>query len=371
MSLMSSQAPNRQYSLRPADERYASLGAMIAAAEADKNHSAERNYNAKDLQVVADNDGGLMLASPKGPAIMSHWAFGQLCRTVGAPAGYLRELPTTIAADALNYGLSDVAAGTSLVLLAQAPNGKPFPQVRACTSDSYARVWDVDLYSRIAAVMRVDDEPNADGWQLPMTWEGTRAGAYRGDRDSFLVLVNGGSIVTDPSARQGEGTMYRGLLVRNSEVGAAGVTLEQILLRAICGNHLLWGAVMDKAFRRRHVGSKVLTDVVREIHDVAFRWTSASSARDQAIIDGLIKYELAHTKEAVLDELKAIGATKEQALEMYTACEQHENVSPRSFWGLAQGLTRVSQETLYQDERYQLDRLAIEIMKRGAARVAA
>lgn len=404
MSMLNSQAASREYASRPADERYPSLDALVRAATNEKNLSAERTYNLKDLHVVVAGDLGdpadalsradriereqarqtLRLQSPKGEGKFTHWSFGQLCRTLGAPAGYLRELPPTIAADALNFGLQDSEAGTAANLLVKAPNGDPEPTIRACTSDSYGRLWDAELYgSVINQITRHDDR-----WQLPPTWSGEAAGAYRGDRDSFLVLVNGGSIVTDPSLRSSapqpvmgpggvtlgtssDGSMYRGLLIRNSEVGAASVTIESILFRFICGNHMLWGAVADQTFKRRHFGSHVLRDTVREIARIAYQWTSASTQRDDAIIRALIDHEVAHTKEAVIDELRAIGATREQATAAYERCEQTESASPRSFWGAVQGLTRVSQDAGYQDERYQLDRIAASLLVKGRKLVAA
>ncbi len=362
------QTAARQYANRPQDERFPSLDAMIDDAIADKNHSGERTYNLKDLHVApVDVEGSpaqsLELRSPNGGAQMSHWAFGQLARTLGAPASYLRDLPAPLAADCLNYGLSDSPAGTAANILIRQPNGKP-PMIRACTSDSYARVWDADLYGRIAETITKRDP----AWTLPPTWSGEPAGAYRGDRDSFLVIVNGGSIVNDPSlGTSGPGEMFRGLLVKNSEVGAASITIEQILFRYVCGNHMLWGAIVDQSYRRRHVGTRVLRDTIREVSDIARRWAEQSPARDEAIIRGLIDHNVAATKDAVIDELKKMGATREQAETMYATCERTEtNLNPRSYWGIAQGATRASQESGYQDERYQLDRLAAQVLARGA-----
>lgn len=358
----------REYASRPKDESFPSLGAMIENAETDKRLSAERAYNLKDLKVieVGTTSGGadrsLRLASPKGTAKFTNWSFGQTCRMVGAPAKYLQDLPPALAAECLNYGLQDSEPGTTANLLVKQNGGEPI--VRACTSDSYGRVWDADLYGSVARQLTDHDA----AWQLPPVWGGGVAGAYRGDRDSFLIVTNGGSIVTDPSLMNdsGDGAMYRGVLIRNSEVGASSVVIETILYRYICGNHMLWGAIYDQRFRRRHVGSHVTRDVVREIGRIAYQWAQASPARDLAIIKTLIDNEIAHTKEAVIDELRKMGATKEQAEGAYLRCEQDEKVSPRSFWGAAQGLTRMSQDAGYQDGRYELDQLAAKVMARGA-----
>lgn len=370
----------REYAKRPQDERFESVDALLKDATHDRELSAERNYNLKDLQVVVagpdgstigarqyngPDDQSLRLQSPKGLAKFTHWSFGQACRMVGAPASYLRDLPPALAADCLNHGIRE-SDGAVANLLVKQNGGEPI--VRACTSDSYGRVWDAELYGQVARQIL-----NVDGaWQLPMTWEGTRAGAYRGDRDSFLIVTNGGSIVDDPSlAGNGNGAMYRGLLIRNSEVGASSIVIDTILFRYICGNHMLWGAMHDKRFRRRHVGTKITREVVREIGRIAYSWAQESTTKDTAIIRTLIDRELAFTKDAVVDELKAIGYTKDQAIQAYETCERTERVSPRSFWGIAQGTTRLSQESGYQDDRFMLDQLAAKVMARGAKLVAA
>lgn len=374
MSLLNSQSAHAQYTHRPADERFPSIQALIDAAVHDKNLSGERTYNLRDLHAVATAD-DVQLASPRGAASLSHWSFGQLARTLGAPAGYLRDgLTPALAAECLNHGISQAPAGTTLNLLVRGANGQP-PMIRAINSESYGRAWDADLYGSLQAQLFAHDS----SWQLPPTWTGEPAGAYRGDRDSFLIAVNGGSIVTDPSLRGGtagrgngpNNGMYRGLLIRNSEVGAASITIESILFRYVCGNHMLWGAAVDRAFRRRHVGTSVLRDTLREIGTIAHRWIHRSAAADEVIIQGLIDRELAHTRDAVIDELRAMGFTAEQATSAYDRCERTEAVSPRSFWGIAQGATRLSQDAEYQDERYQLDKLAAVVLARGARLVAA
>jgi hypothetical protein len=327
------------------------------------------SYNLRDLRLVpiesADPLGIVGLQSPKTIATFTHWGFSQMSRLLGAPAAYLRSLPADIAAAAMNHGIGQLPVGTAAGFLVQAPNGNPTPTVRTVQSTEYARIWDADLYGSIAEQI-TDRDP---AWQLPPTWSGEPAGAYRGDRDSFLIVTNGGSIVEDPSLQgRSDGQMYRGLMVRNSEVGASSITIEQILFRFICGNHMLWGAVISKAFRRRHVGKsgQLMRDTLREIGAVAYSWANESAAKDQAIIRGLISHEIAQTKAGVVDELRAIGYSQAQAETAYDSCERSEEVSPRSFWGIAQGTTRASQISGYQDDRYVLDQLAAKVLSKGA-----
>jgi hypothetical protein len=379
----------REYANRPPDERYDSPQAMLQAAEHDRQYSKEITYNTRDLTVVPvhrdgvvavtgdgdSTDHSLRLQSPKGTAAFTHWSFGQLCRMLGAPASYLRDLPPAIAADALNFGLHEaIGHATDAKLLVKA-NGTA-PIIRACTSETYGRAWDAHLYGETLRVL------SAPTWDTPPTWDGKPAGAYRGDRDSFLILVNGGSIVTDPSLRgssyiagapsgSGGDAMYRGIMIRNSEVGACSIQIDLILFRYICGNHMLWGAMFDQRFKRRHVGENAARDAIRTVFGAARKWAESPASVDEQIIRGLISREIAHTRDAVVDELRAMGATRDQATAAYDRCEQTESASPRSFWGVAQGLTRISQDSGYQSDRLELDQLAMAVLTRGRKLVAA
>ena len=358
-----------QYANRPKDESFPDLKSMIESAEYERTHSKEVGYNLRDLSAVAVPD-GVVMQSPKGTATISHYAFGQLARMVGAPAGYLRTLNPTITADALNYGIQHNAPiGQTASLLVKA-NGEG-PHVRSITSETYARLWDSQLYENADHYVFNRPTNQGDSWIAPPTWAGDTAGTWRGDRTSFVIRVDGGSIVNDPSVSNGNGRLYRGLMIRNSEVGAAAVLIERVLFQYICGNLNLWGAVIDRKYRRRHVGSHVMRDVVRELAQTAREWSQRGASQDEAIIRGLISNELASTQDAVVDELRKIGYSLEQATEAVRTCEHHFNASPRSYWGIAQGTTKLSQSSDWQDDRLLLDQLAAKVMQRGAQLVVA
>ena len=356
-----------EYATRPADERFGSIADLTADARADKTACAEANYRLGDMTAIVRSDVGLALRSPKSTARFTNWSFGQLSRTIGAPASYLRGLSPALTASCLNEGLS-ARAEQEARFLVRREEIHTLPTIRAATSDKYGRLWDADLYARIGDVL-------PSSFKLPPTWSGEDAGLYRGDRDSFLIEVDGGSVVEDPTLRGQSGgdsaKMFRGLIVRNSEVGAAAVSIETILFRYICGNHILWGASIDKSFRRRHVGRDVLRDTLRSIGQLSRRWADRPASADEAMIKAMAQYEIASTQAEMITELQKMGATKAQATAAYTATETHEQANPRSYWGAVQGLTRVSQDTAYQNERYELDRMAIAVMKRARTLVGA
>jgi len=59
--------------------------------------------------------------------------------------------------------------------------------------------------------------------------------------------------------------------------------------------------------------------------------------------------------------VRRLDLSQKQAAEAYTLAEQHEP-NPRSVWGYAQGLTRLSQRTPWQDGRFALDRTASRLL---------
>jgi hypothetical protein len=277
----------------------------------------------------------------------------------------MRTLPSDVAAAALNYGLQASPVGQKAVVLAERNATAGSVTARAITSETYGRLWDADAYAPVV------DSLCAQGWSTPPTWDGKPAGAYLSDRDSFLVLTHGGSIVNDPSASQGNGQLYRGLMLRNSEVGLTSYWMDEVLYQFICGNHNFWGAVFGTQYKRRHVGSNVLRDVLREVGSMARKLASRPASADEALIKSLIRLELAVTREGVIDELRKMGATQADADAAYQTAVEYFDGNPRSYWGIAQGLTRVSQASGYQDDRLELDQLAAKVLSRGRVLVAA
>lgn len=361
-----------EYMTRPVDETFPTLGDMLVGARDDRDRSKVASYNLRDLSVIPSQT-GVLLQSPKGTATVSHWAFSQLARTVSAPAGYLRTLPAPIVADALTHGMHEAAAaGETVSLLVKRVDGQP--HIRALNSDTYGRVWDANLYESADDLIFSARPSQGDSWISPPTWTGKPAGTWRGDRTSFVIRVDGGSIVTDPTLRvdqQGNSQMYRGVMIRNSEVGAASLTIECVLFCYICGNLMIWGAVIDSSFRRRHVGQHAMRDTLRELSRIARKWTARGASQDEAIIRQLAAHEIAQSDKGVVDELKRLGYTAEQAAAAMLACERDFGASPRSSWGVAQGTTAIAQLETYQDDRHELDKLAALVMSRGLARVAA
>jgi hypothetical protein len=150
-------------------------------------------------------------------------------------------------------------------------------------------------------------------------------------------------------------------MLRNSDVGAAALTLDVFLYRAVCGNNIIWGFQHVAGFRRRHVGASIheaWTDSLAAVR----RALDAPVADDRAVLLRAMSQELGTTRDAVLEAvITRLELSRKQAGDAYGLAEQFET-NPRSVWGYVQGLTRLSQRTSWQDQRFALDRAASRLL---------
>src|SRR2546425_912575 len=255
VSAVTAYTAHREWAMRPPDEWFASVQAFYEVARARRDRTEERAIDAVDLrtEAVASDALALQKTWDRQPAL-TNWSFEQLATIAGAPPKYLRTLPAAIASAAINHGLERQRREQQQLFVDQAA---PWT-VHAITSPRYARVHHDELAARVLDLMA-----RHPTWQQPLGYkdgvygaERVPSGAYLGDRDMFLFLVDGNRNLDDPTDRSHAG-MFRGFILRNSDVGAAALTLDLFLFRAVCANHLIWGFTHVAGFRRRHVGASI------------------------------------------------------------------------------------------------------------------
>jgi len=93
------------------------------------------------------------------------------------------------------------------------------------------------------------------------------------------------------------------------------------------------------------------------------RYADRAASDDEALIAKARTFEIAGTKDEVLDKifrLRVPVLSKARIEAAYDRTDRNYPIdgSPRTAWGMAQGLTRISQETPYADSRTELDRAA-------------
>src|SRR5260221_4860253 len=105
--MLSTESATAQYATRPADERFPSLDALRAAAYADAKACKRADVPLSAIEAIPNGlDVAIRGRSSGLTATLTHWSFAQLASLVHAPAGYLRTLPATLAAQNLNHGLA-------------------------------------------------------------------------------------------------------------------------------------------------------------------------------------------------------------------------------------------------------------------------
>jgi hypothetical protein len=333
--------------------------ALYEAARARRDRTEERDIDTAQFRTEAMTTDDLVLREASGyTATLTHWSFGQLATIASAPPNYLRTLPATIASRAINHGLQRQRREQHTLFVERTA---PWT-VRAVTSQRYARVHHDELASRVLDLMALHP-----AWHLPLGYkdgeygaERVPSGAYLGDRDMFLLLVDGNRSLDDPTDRTDAG-LFRGFILRNSDVGAAALTLDVFLFRAICANAIIWGFHHVVGFRRRHVGASIQEAWTTSLTNVCAA-LDADTADDRALLLRATRQELGADRQAVLETVvRRLDLSQKQAAEAYTLAEAHEP-NPRSVWGYVQGLTRLSQRTPWQDARFTLDRAASRLI---------
>lgn len=376
-----------EWASRPADERFETLDALylhtLFAAQRAKQFTVDTT------QMKAVNvDGDVQLRVRDQQFTFNHWSFGQACRKVGAPSDWLRKVPADLAVKNLNYGLESAEDDRTQLWYDSQSN-----RLRAATGDGYTRILNHQV---VKAVVDLGDEwctpparPAFEGQPgaRPATEKDIRgsnhpdlgikvgdmiapAGLYGGDRNIFIFRTNP-DLRLDDGGKDGNG-LCRGFFVRNSEVGDASFELVAFWLKYVCGNHIVWGAekVVEKRFK--HVGrapGRAFDALRTDLDTMALK---VDMAREERMLQSAKRFELGSNSEEVIDLVfgKKKLLTKKNAEAAWDLADQYadeDNAAPNTAWGFAQGITRLSQESRWADERTALDRSAGKVLALAAA----
>ena len=231
---------------RPDDERYLSLSALHASVRTRADRATARTVETRTLRVKASRDNAermaLIVPGRDEPVAPTHWSFGKLCSLVGAPAGYLRQLPAPLAAINMQHGLLSHRA--ELIKTLEVDDGRV--ELSAVTGPDYGRIWDHEL---VSAVMKIAGDGVGDTrWKVPglLDWSTMRHNLfvevtkdtttlYASDRDVFLFLVDDAHPIEAGRLPNGDPDLYfRGFYCWNSEVGSKTLGMASFFLRAVC-----------------------------------------------------------------------------------------------------------------------------------------
>lgn len=351
------QTASRQWRERPADQRYQTLDELSAAVTARRDVARGLTTTTESIQISPDLQ--LLLPGESNPAEMTAWSFGQVAASVGAPARYLRTLPDPIAQQALSYGLQhrdDTREESKLYLI---PNADETAlELRAATAPTYGRIFDAEVVAVAQDMVRA----SGGAFDNPLEWGGRKAGLYASDRDVFMFLVDGGSIVDGGSERD---QLNRGIFLWNSEVGAATFGFQTFFFRAVCGNHLIWGAENVKALKIRHT-SGAPARFVNEVFPALQEYIRQSTGAYEDAIQRAKKYRMPITEKEQQEFLEKQGFTKAETKRALALAAAEEG-STGSLWDVIQGFTAAARQLAHVDARVSLERRAGKLMELSAA----
>jgi hypothetical protein len=362
---------------RPDDERYLSLSELYAAVRSRADRAQARTVESRAVRVEASRDNperlALIVPGREVPVAPTHWSFGQLCSLVGAPSGYLRELPAPLAGINLQHGLLSHRA--ELVKTLEAEDGRV--ELRAVTGQDYGRIWDHEL---VAAVMKIAGNGTGDTrWKVPgvldwatkthnpfvdVTKETTTL--YASDRDVFLFLVDDTHPIEAGRLPNGDPDLYfRGFYCWNSEVGSKTLGIASFYLRAVCMNRNLLGVEGFEEISIRH--SKFAAQ--RFAHEAAPALASFARSSPAPFIAGIKSAReriVARNDEDRETFLRKRGFSKAEAAKVIAAVLQEEARPPESVFDFVQGITALARAKPHQDTRLELEGKAKVLLERAA-----
>ena len=358
---------------RPDDEHYLSLSSLHAAVHARADRATARTVETRALRVEASRENAermpLIVPGRDEPIAPTHWSFGQMCSLVGAPAGYLRQLPAPLAGINMQHGLLSHRA--ELVKTLEADDGRV--ELRAVTGPDYGRIWDHEL---VSAVMKIAGDGLGDTrWKVPglLDWSTMRHNPfvevtkdtttlYASDRDVFLFLVDDTHPIEAGRLPNGDPDLYfRGFYCWNSEVGSKPLGMASFFLRAVCMNRNIWGAEGFEEISIRH--SKFAAN--RFAHEAApalETFANSSPAPFMAGIKASRERIVARKDEDRESFLRRQGFSKPETAKIIATVLDEEGRPPESIFDFVQGITALARSKPHQDARLELEGKAAKLL---------
>jgi hypothetical protein len=368
---------SRQWTSRPADERFVSLTEMAATLRTLRDRSRAVVESTRKIELLPDETDathrGLMLGIGNGAfagvaMAPTHFSFGQLCSLASpgnSPAGYFREskLPAPLIADALNCNLRFTRAVEEVGLLASLGEdngvGVPTGTLRAATGPQYGRVWNADVVDMLTG--QFGDGVTGE-WRVPgefgrrVTVDRQNTTLFASDRDMFVFLAD-----EDRRIEVAGRSLARGFFVWNSEEGSKSLGAGFFLFDYVCANRIVWGADQYTEIRLRH--TKGAPD--RWLEDVVPVLTEYSAGSAKPVIQAI---EEARSRK-VADDLDAFlaGRFGKRMVDPIKAIHQTEEGRPiETMWDVTVAATAHARSIPNTDKRLEVEREAGALLKRAA-----
>ena len=348
-------AASRQWATRPQDQRFQTLDALFDSVNGRRLRSRSSDITLTAIEAKADGDNitlnhGIKAVQP------SHWSFGQLSGWIKAPAEYLRRLPAPLAVQNINHGIQSAEVSDLKFMTVIASDGSS-NTLQAVTSTKYGRIWDADVVNSAKRIV----ERSGGKFYNPKAYDPTTgvpvpSGLYASDRDVFIFMIDGGSVLdVGPRAQ-----LNRGFFMWNSETGARTFGVTTFLFNMVCGNHIVWGAHNIQELRIRHTQNGPYR-FDSEAMPGLLAYVNASGAPEISAVKRAQDYLLPVTQDTVIAWLQARKFTKAEASETYDTAVKEEGEC-RTLWNAVQGATAYARGFDFIDARVELETKAGKLM---------
>ena len=365
---------SNQWAKRPADERFETLEALRDFTHAMRGRSATAKVRSDELAVEADGSEIVLVGKTGKTARVTHSGFSGLCQRAAAPATYLRTLSADTAVQCLREGLAAHADDTTNQLLMTKREDGGL-SLRGMSGSAYQRIWNAEI-----ADWALDLQARQPSWQFPepfrtasgetgiASWgkaDGKQAPtAFASDVDVFLFLCDYERGVDLGDA----GQLARGFFIENPEIPGKSFRGTFFLFDSVCCNLIVWGVQDLHEVNVKHVGEarrKAFEELAAQVN----RYAHESAAEQEQTIRQAMEITLGKDEDEVVTTVnrKGYGLTRQTLREAFAVADATPRYgSPTSIWGMVNGLTEVSQQTVYADQRAAIDRGAGKLLQLAA-----
>lgn len=311
---------------------------------------------------------------------VTHHGFNQLSTLAKAPASYLRSLSAPLVAANLNWNLQHSREVEEVGVFHDSH------ALRAITGPTYGRVPDYEFIQALQRIAGDGTGSNGYRWKVPgeLDWQTMKyypdkpitkesTTLFASDRDVFVFLVDDrnpievGTYIDPRTGKQHPDLMFRGIIGKNSEVGAGTLTISTFYLRGVCMNRNLWGVEGFEELNIRH-SKNAPTRFIMEAEPALNSYATGDVKR---LIDGVNKAKsaiVAKDDEKALEFLRNLdGFSKSRAKQVMDYVETEEGHKPRNAWDFAQGITALARSIPHSDDRIKIELQAKRILDKAAA----
>jgi len=355
---------SHQWASRPDDERFASLPEMLERAESVRANSRAAVVSSRSLELIPTTDNkGLEVHGPNGHGyVPTNWSFGQLAQLSESPAGYLRTLPSPLAADCINWGLRYKRGVDDVGVLLYKNGGAPV--FRAATGPQYGRVWNSDV---VRALINQVGDGVSGAWKVPgefgeaVTVTKANTTLYASDRDMWVFLADEQNRITVPNRRNGQsGSLARGFFLWNSEEGSRSLGIATFLFDYVCCNRIVWGAEDFSELRIRHTAGAP-DRWLEEVRPALEAYQRSSGSHIQTLVVDAQKKRIPD-----VDDFLAKRFSKRIAEAVQSVHVSEEGRPIESLWDASTAVTAYARGLSNQDARVELERKGGDILALAA-----